>query len=132
MLPLGSAEGFEDDPITYVKIGWSGGPLPPELGAELGKQLAGLLDELQWERLQAQEARRMQEDLEHKARSRAAVQGWMRRKEDDARRASSAAAARGASRPRASPRSREAHWEAWCRRHDAARFQARVARGEGG
>merc|ERR1719221_303555 len=37
------AEGFENDPIMYESIGWSGGQLPPKVEAELSGRLSQIL-----------------------------------------------------------------------------------------
>mmetsp|Transcript_105961 Transcript_105961/g.298557 ORF Transcript_105961/g.298557 Transcript_105961/m.298557 type:complete len:209 (+) Transcript_105961:174-800(+) len=65
------AGGFEDDPITYVPVGWGGGPMLPELSAEMSRQLVGLVDELRWERASYDEdARQNAEWAAHEERER--------------------------------------------------------------
>lgn len=76
------AEGFEDDPITYVRIGWSGGPLPAKMEAELSGRLSQVLceDAGRLVGTQQQEARQRRE-----VQSKEAFDVWIRRKQADAR-----------------------------------------------
>jgi len=114
-------EGFEEDPITYLRFGWLGGPLPRHLQTDLRRGIAGVLRE-DFSRLWRQAERKREE------RSIQAVDQWMRRKELEARLRAEVSAEHLAEelerRQCRSMEEREAHYEAWCRKYDAARLRA--------
>lgn len=121
--------GFEDDPITDVRIGWAGGPLPREWEKELGRQLGSLL-----QHQTEGPAKRLASQLEdeeaqrRKQRSQDAVKAWTMKKDAEARHAAMAenpvAADQGqlesGGRPRYTPEERDKHYVAWCGRYDRA------------
>merc|ERR1719221_1834596 len=86
------AEGFENDPIMYESIGWSGGPLPPKVEAELSGRLSQVLRE---DGGRLVETRQQEERHRREIRSKEAFDAWVRRKQAEARvRAEATTAAR--------------------------------------
>lgn len=70
-------EGFDDDPITYESIGWSGGPVPSYLEAELSKHLACVFRE---DAQQSACNRQQDERRQREKRSQDVVDSWERKK----------------------------------------------------
>mmetsp|Transcript_99517 Transcript_99517/g.201834 ORF Transcript_99517/g.201834 Transcript_99517/m.201834 type:complete len:216 (-) Transcript_99517:7-654(-) len=75
-------EGFEDDPITYLTVGWSGGPLPSRAEAELGRRLARVFRE---DALQQVQGHFREEAKRRRTRNLDAYQAWSKRKAAEAR-----------------------------------------------
>eukprot|EP00419_Tripos_fusus_P069840 CAMPEP_0172886108 /NCGR_PEP_ID=MMETSP1075-20121228/130046_1 /TAXON_ID=2916 /ORGANISM="Ceratium fusus, Strain PA161109" /LENGTH=144 /DNA_ID=CAMNT_0013739533 /DNA_START=167 /DNA_END=598 /DNA_ORIENTATION=- len=109
-------EGFEEDPITYLRFGWKGGPLPPHMQAELGRGIAGVLRD-DFARMWRDAARKREE------RNIEAVDHWMKKKELEARLRAEVSAEHLAEelhrRQCHSIEERDAHYEAWCKQYDA-------------
>lgn len=72
------AEGFEEDPLTYLTVGWPRGRCPtPHAGKQLAQRLAKVILE-DAPRLVAE--RRLRDEGEREACNRQAVDSWFRRK----------------------------------------------------
>eukprot|EP00439_Symbiodinium_sp_Y106_P052986 s73_g7.t1 len=120
-------EGFEDDPITIVRVGHSGTRPSQAIERRLSRWLGRIMAEDQ-QRLELDQRRR------RRARSQEAYERWLRQKEAALQQAEMMQAEQSrllaASRERQRP-SREQcdqHYEAWCRRYDAQRATAQPAR----
>mmetsp|Transcript_32357 Transcript_32357/g.57369 ORF Transcript_32357/g.57369 Transcript_32357/m.57369 type:complete len:240 (-) Transcript_32357:38-757(-) len=114
------AQGFEDDPITIVRVGHDGSRPPKALETSLSRWLFRIMSEDQ-QRLEVDQRSR------RRTRSQEAYERWLRGKDAEARRKADAkdkaAAAQEprAGRHRPSQEACEQHYEAWCRRYDASR-----------
>lgn len=126
-----SFEGFEDDPITYLSIGWSGGAS----GGGAGRGgAASLADEVALGRRLAvavvEDARKAAARSSSEAQFRAqrnheAFDAWMARKSFEARLDAAKKDEPDFHRP--TPEECSAHYEDWCRKHDARRSSRSLA-----
>lgn len=120
-------EGFEDDPITIVRVGHSGTRPSQAIERRLSRWLGRIMAEDQ-QRLELDQQRR------RRARSQEAYERWLRQKEAAAQQAEMIQAeqsrllAASQERQRPSREQCDQHYEAWCRRYDVRRAAAQPAR----